>query len=122
MMQLTDPRITINAEGTLYQTRGGLTDQVASVYDPEEQVSRSTPLKVLSAKGSSLTAFFVKFHMCMNVTGTTASPGYIVSDINMKEGAIDCYEVPGLAIGTEVDSSGYNLFAKTRAVNESFYR
>ena len=122
MMPLTDPHITINADGTSYQTGGGLTDQVAIVFDPEEQARRGTPLKVLPVKGSSLTAFFVKFYLCMNATGATAPPAYIVADNNMKEGTIDCYEVPGLGIGTEVDSSGYIVFAKTRSVNESFYR
>ena len=73
-------------------------------------------------KGSSLTAYFVKFYLCMTATGITAPPIYIVADANMKEGVIDHYEVPGLGIGTEVDSSGYIVFAKTRSVNESFYR
>ena len=122
MMPLTDPHITINADGTSYQTGGALTDQVTVVYDPDEQAKRGSPLKVLPVKGSSLTAFFVKFYLCMNATGTTAPPIYIVSDANMKEGEIDHYEVPGLGIGTEVDSSGYIVFAKTRSVNESFYR
>ena len=58
----------------------------------------------------------------MNATGTTAPPIYIVSDANMKEGEINHYEIPGLGIGTEVDTSGYIVFPKTRSVNESFYR
>ena len=64
-----------------------------------------------------MTAFFVKFYLCMTATGI-----YIVADNNMKEGLIDFYEVPGLGIGTEINSSGYIVFARTRAVNESFYR
>ena len=95
---------------------------VKIIYDPEEQIRRDTPLKVLPVKGSSLTAYFVKFYLCMNATGTTAPPIYIVADINMKEGEIDVQEAPGLGIGTEVNSSGYIVFAKTRAVNEFFYR
>ena len=122
MMPLSNPHITINADGTSYQTGGGLTDKVSIIYDPEEQAKRGTPLKVLPVKGSSLTAFFVKFYLCINATGASAPPVYIVADDNMKEGDIDCHEVPGLGIGTEVTSSGYIVFAKTRAVNEAFYR
>lgn len=122
MMPLSDPNITINADGTSYQTGGGLTDKVSIIYDPEEQASRGTPLKVLPVKGSSLTAFFVKFYLCMNATGTTAPPIYIVADANMKDTEIDFHEVPGLGIGTEVNTSGYIVFAKTRSVNEAFYR
>ena len=122
MMPLSDPNITINADGTSYQTGGGLTDKVRIVYDPEEQAKRGMPLKVLPVKGSSHTAFFVKFYLCMTATGTTAPPIYIVADNNMKEGEIDVHEIPGLGIGTEVNSGGYIVFAKTRAVNENFYR
>ena len=121
MMPLTDPNITINADGTSYQTGGGLTDKVRIVYDPEEQAKRGVPLKVMPEKGVSLTAFFVKFYLCMTAAGTTAPPIYIVADTNMKEGEIDVYEVPGLGIGTEINSGGYIVFAKTRAVNENFY-
>ena len=105
MMPLTNPNITINTDGTSYQTGGGLTDKVKIVYDPEEQIRRGTPLKVLPVKGSSLTAFFVKFYLCMNATGTTAPPIYIVADINMMEGEIGVHEVPELGIGIEVNSS-----------------
>jgi hypothetical protein len=59
MMPLTDPNITINADGTSYQTGGGLTDKVRIVYDPEEQLKRGVPLKAMPEKGTSLTAFFV---------------------------------------------------------------
>ena len=93
MTPLTNPNITINADGTSYQTGGGLTDKVSIIYDLEEQAKRGTPLKVLPVKGSSLTAFFVKFYLCMNATGVTAPPVYIVADANMKEGEIDCHEV-----------------------------
>ena len=58
----------------------------------------------------------------MNATGVTVPPVYIVADANMKEGEIDCHEVPGLGIGTEVNSSGYIVFGKTKSVNEAFYR
>ena len=88
-------------------------DQVTVVYDPNEQAKKGSALKVLPVKKSSLTAFFVKFCLCMNATGPTAPPIYIVSDTNMKEGEIDHYEIPGLDIGTEVDSSRYIVFAKT---------
>jgi hypothetical protein len=43
-----------------------------------------------------------------------------VADKNIKEAEIDCYEIPGLGIGTEVSSEGYIVFAKTRSVNEKF--
>lgn len=122
MMPLTNPHIAINADGTSYQTGGGLTDKVKVIYDPEEQMSRGGPLKVLPIKGSSLTSYFVKFYLCMNATGTTAPPCYICADDNMKEGVIDTYAVNGLGIGTEVTSVGYVIFAKTRSVNEEFYR
>jgi hypothetical protein len=58
----------------------------------------------------------------MNATGTTAPPIYICADNNMEPGVIDVHEVAGLGIGTEVTTSGYVVFAKTRAVNEEFYK
>ena len=122
MMPLTDPNITINADATSYQTGGGLTDKIRIIYDPEEQAKRGVPLKVMPEKGTSLVAFFVKFYLCMTAAGTTAPPIYIVADSNMKEGEIDVYEVPGLGIGTEINSGGYIVFAKTGSVNENFYR
>jgi hypothetical protein len=40
----------------------------------------------------------------------------------MVPGTIDIHLVPGLGIGTDVQADGYVIFAKTRAVNEEFYR
>ena len=37
MMPLSNPHITINADGISYQTGGGLTDKVSVIYDAEEQ-------------------------------------------------------------------------------------
>ena len=122
MMPLTNAHIAINADGTSYQTGGALTDKIRVIYDIEEQKARGGPLKVLPVKGSSLTAYFIKFYLCMNATGTTAPPIYICADDNMKAGVIDVHEVAGLGIGTEVTSIGYVVFAKTRSVNEEFYK
>jgi hypothetical protein len=122
MMPLTNPHIAINADGTSYQTGGALTDKIQVIYDPEEQRARGARLKVLPVKGSCLTAYFVKFYLCMNATGTTAPPIYICADNSMEPGVIDVHEVAGLSIGTEVTTSGYVVFAKTRAVNEEFYK
>lgn len=122
VMPLTDAHIAINADGTSYQTGGALTDKIQVIYDPEEQRARGGPLKVLPVKGSSLTAYFVKFYLCMNATGATAPPIYICADDNMVAGAIDVHLVPGLGIGTDLRADGYVVFAKTRSVNEEFYR
>ena len=122
MMPLTNAHITINADGTSYQTGGALTDKIRVIYDIEEQKARGGPLKVLPVKGSSLTAYFMKFYLCMNATGMTAPPIYICADDNMEAGVIDVHEVAGLGIGTEVTSIGYVVFAKTRSVNEEFYK
>ena len=121
-MPLTNAHIAINADGTSYQTGGALTDKIQVIYDPEEQKARGGPLKVLPVKGSILTAFFIKFYLCMNATGTTAPPIYIIADDNMVAGAIDVHLVPGLGIGTDLRADGYVVFSKTRAVNEEFYR
>ena len=121
-MPLTKAHIAINADGTSYQTGGALTDKIQVIYDPEEQKARGGPLKVLPVKGSILTAFFIKFYLCMNATGTTAPPIYIIADDNMVAGAIDVHLVPGLGIGTDLRADGYVVFSKTRAVNEEFYR
>ena len=40
----------------------------------------------------------------------------------MVAGAIDVHLVPGLGIGTDLRADGYVVFAKTRSVNEEFYR
>ena len=122
MMPLTNAHIAINADGTSYQTGGALTDKIHVIYDPEEQKARGGPLKVLPVKGSCLTAYFVKFYLCMNATGTTAPPIYICADDNMEAGTIDVHLVPGLGIGTDLKADGYVVFAKTRSVNEEFYR
>ena len=122
MMPLTNAHIAINADGTSYQTGGALTDKIQVIYDPEEQRARGGPLKVLPVKGSCLTAYFVKFYLCMNATGTTAPPIYICADDNMEAGTIDVHLVPGLGIGTDLKADGYVVFAKTRSVNEEFYR
>ena len=121
VMPLTNPHIAINADGTSYQTGGALTDKIQVIYDPEEQKARGGPLKVLPVKGSCLTAYFVKFYLCMNSTGTTAPPIYICADDNMVAGEIDVHLVPGLGIGTDLRADGYVVFAKTRSVNEEFY-
>ena len=122
MMPLTNAHIAINADGTSYQTGGALTDKIQVIYDPEEQRARGGPLKVLPVKGSCLTAYFVKFYLCMSATGTTAPPIYICADDNMAAGTIDVHLVPGLGIGTDLKADGYVVFAKTRCVNEEFYR
>ena len=57
MMPLTVPDLAINADGTSYQTSGGLTDKVQVLYDPLERVEKREPLKVMAVKGSTLTAF-----------------------------------------------------------------
>ena len=122
MMPLMNAHIAINADGTSYQTGGALTDKIHVIYDPEEQRARGGPLKVLPVKGSCLTAYFVKFYLCMNTTGTTALPIYICADDNMEAGTIDVHLVPGLGIGTDLKADDYVVFAKTRSVNEEFYR
>jgi hypothetical protein len=40
----------------------------------------------------------------------------------MVEGTIDYHEVPGLGIGTDILSTGWVVFSKTRSVNQEFYR
>jgi hypothetical protein len=122
MMPLTDPNLVINADGTSFQTGGALTDKVCVIYDPDEQKLRGGPLKVSAVKGGSLVAFFIKYYLCMNATGTTAPAIYIIADINMEEGVIDVHPVVGLGVGTDITANGYVVFAKTRSVNEEFYR
>jgi transposase len=121
MMPLTSPHITINSDGTSFMTAGSSTSSVKVVFDPEEQRNRGIPLKVLPVLGAKLTAHFVKFYMCINATGTSAAPIYIIADENMAEGEIDVHEVPGLGLGTGIADIGYVVFAKTRSVNEKFY-
>ena len=58
----------------------------------------------------------------MNSTGTTAPPIYICADDNMVAGKIDVHLVPDLGIGTDLRADGYIVFAKTRSVNDEFYR
>ena len=64
----------------------------------------------------------MKFYLCISATGSSAPLVYILADKNMKEGLIDVHEVMGLGIGTDLSSVGWVVFAKTRAVNEEFYR
>lgn len=122
MMPLTSPHLVINADGTSFQTGGGQTELKAVVYDPEIQKKKGVGLKVLADKSQSLTGYFVKFYLCISATGSSAPPVYILADKNMKEGLIDVHEVMGLGIGTDLASVGWVVFAKTRAVNEEFYR
>ena len=121
MMPLTSPHLVINADGTSFQTGGGQTELVSVVYDPEVHKGNDQPLKVLPEKSVSLTAYFVKFYLCINATGSSAPPVYICADKNMKEREIDVHEVMGLGIGTDLTAVGYVVFAKTRGVNEEFY-
>jgi hypothetical protein len=87
MMPRSDSNITINADGTSYQTGGGLTDRVKIFYKPVEQAKRGMPLKSLPVKGAVLkkreekrrkeerkeAVEFVKFYLCMNCTGVAVS-------------------------------------------------
>ena len=122
VMPLTNPDIAVNVDGTSYHTGGALTDKIQVIYDPEEQKARGGPLKVLPVKGSCLTAYFVKFYLCMYSTGTTTPPIYICADDHVVAGEIDDHLVPDLGIGTDLRADGYVVFAKTRSVNEEFYR
>lgn len=122
MMPLTVPDLAINADGTSYQTSGGLTDKVQILYDPLERVEKKGPLKVMAVKGSTLTAFFIKFYMCITAMDVSAPPVYIIADDNMEEGTINYHEVPGLGIGTHILSTGWVVFSKTRSVNQELYR
>jgi hypothetical protein len=121
-MPLTSPHLCLNSDGTSFQTSGQSTDQIKVIYDPEEQKRRGLPLKVLPVIGTQLTAYFVKFYMCMNAPGMSAVPIYICADDNMAEGEIDVHEVAGLGLGTDINSTGYVVFCKTRSMNEEFYR
>jgi hypothetical protein len=122
MMPMTSIHLAINADGTSFQTAGQTTSSVKVIFDPEEQKRKGGPLKVLPQPGTQLTAHFVKFYGCVTVGGMSAAPIYILADDNMKEGEIDVYEVAGLGLGTEVNNVGYVVFAKSRTVNEEFYR
>ena len=121
MMPLTSPHLVINSDGTSFQTGGGQTELVEVIYDPEVHKENKEPLKVLPENSGSLTANFVKFYLCINATGSSAPPVYIVADKNMKEGEISVHEVMGMGIGTDLNAIGYIVFAKTREVNEKFY-
>ena len=117
---LSTPYLIINADGTSYSTGGGLTDGVEVYYLADAQ--QGATLKVPAQKESTLTAYFVKYYLCMTAAGALAAPIYICADENMKEGVIDVHEVVGLGVGQEVLSTGWVVFAKTRSVNEEFYR
>lgn len=80
MMPLTSPHLAINSDGTSFQTGGGQTELVQVVYDPEVHKENNKPLKVLPEKNVSLVAYFVKFYLCINATGSSAPPVYIVAE------------------------------------------
>ena len=122
MTRLTRPELLINADGTVFQTSGGLTNSVKVLYNAAAQKSKGTSLKVDAVKGASLTAYFVKFYLCMNATGSTAPPVFILADDHMKESEIDVHLVKGMGIGTDLNADGWVVFAKTRSVNPEFYR
>ena len=120
MMPPAFPHLVINADGDSFQTGGGLSELKAVVYDPVVQSKNG--LKVLADKTESHAAYFVNFYLCINATGPSAPPVYIVADKKMREVSIDVDEVMGLGIGTDLTSVGWVVFAKTCAVNEEFYR
>jgi hypothetical protein len=122
MMPMTSIHLSINADGTSFNTAGQTTSSIKVIFDPEEQKRKGGPLKVMPQRGTQLTGHFVKYYGCVTAGGMSGAPIYIVADNNMKNEEIDVYEVAGLGLGTEVNNVGYVVFAKTRTVNEEFYR
>jgi hypothetical protein len=53
---------------------------------------KGATLKIPAQRECTLTAYFVKYYLCMAAAGTVAAPIYICADENMKEGVIDVHE------------------------------
>ena len=122
MMLLTVPHLTFNADGTSFQTGGGLSELVKVRYLPEDFESKGGPLKVAAQKGQSLVCFFIKVYIFINAFGNSGPVTFILDDGNMVENTIDVHEVYGLGVGTELTTKAYLVFCKTRSANMEFYR
>ena len=62
-MLLTVPQLKFNADGTSFQTGGGLSELVKVGYLPEDFESKGASLKVAAQKGQSLVCFIIKVYI-----------------------------------------------------------
>ena len=121
-MVTTSALLMFNADGTSFQTGGGLTELVRVKYLPLDQEMKEGPLKVSAQRGASLVAYFIKLYLFCNAFGISGSPIFIVADSNMDSNQIDVHEVPGLGIGSDINAKAYVVFCQTRSANVTFYR
>ncbi len=85
--------------------------------------SRGQPLKVLPVKDKHGNVLFsIKYYLLFVASGEQSEPIYIIADDNMGEEDIDIYKVPELAVHTNLESTGYVVFCKSRACNKAFYK
>ena len=106
MVPLTSPYLMFNADGTSFQTGGGLTGLVKVKYLPDNwEAKDGRPLKVAAQKDGQLVSLFIKYYMFVNAVGDIVAPIYIIADFNMEENTIDVHEVKGMGICTDHHSS-----------------
>ena len=78
MTSLTVEEMMINADGTSFQTGGGLTELVPVEYLPDGHLMKGGPTQ----KGVCLVCYFIKHYMLSIAAGGTGKPIYILSHLS----------------------------------------
>ena len=73
------------------------------------------------ADNNGIVAYFIKYFLLIFADGSSRPPVYVISDASMPADVIDCYTIPGLEISTDVMSTGYVVFCRTRCANQAFF-
>ena len=75
-----------------------------------------------SPGNGGLVAYFIKYFLLIFADGTFGPLVFVVANDSKEKHAVDIDPVQGLGISTDVQSSGYVVFCKTRCCNGKFFR
>jgi hypothetical protein len=120
MVPLTDQYLILNVDSSQF-TVGRKNVKTTRVKFLTKS-GRRDGLKCKNRKKGGIVSYFIKYHMLISAGGINAEPIYHLADDSMDPGELETYEIPGLGIGTNLESKGHLVFSSTRAGNVPFFR
>jgi hypothetical protein len=113
--------LVCNMDATAFTVGKAIDGKTIVKYFVKEE---GVPLKAApgkKTKGDPTGLFTIKYYLIMGAAGNVSVPVYVFQDDRMSETDVEIHKVMGLGIGTDVTSSGYMVFMKSRAGNKAFF-